>query len=447
VKKSSSRRSCTQAGITNAPSIDNYTNSRRRSLRKSANFSPVNSQPECELLNFNYNNNFFRINNEQVLQQQQHQQKQTPLMQQTRDWRGQYSGAEAGSRTRNHKKVTPSKLNSITPLLYSSSGVRSRLKLIDSKANVYATASKRRNSDGQSSKKSTSSCSSLSSSHSDYEQVVEASANCDNMYKSSEITHLFSAYASRRNKSPIFPTTILASASIAAVTSSKRQIASSQIRKEQSKLTSINSESYLKAASRTFDIKNAETSTPVRKTNRSYLDISSHLLFESPMDGYASSRVESEAEKPTTFYECDYDYSQQQADDDSIVDFYNNAAIMTLDQSTQVPVDAPVLLESTFDTSSCSNLSDDLIILQTATPAAPITMNSEPRRFGSAYASGIKQQRTQEKPKNTALSKKNDDWNLLVINKFANDTDATFDQLPDWAIGKYQLFLRNDIKL
>jgi len=37
---------------------------------------------------------------------------------------------------------------------------------------------------------------------------------------------------------------------------------------------------------------------------------------------------------------------------------------MTLDDSTQV-IDAPVLIESTFDTSSCSNLSSDLIILQT----------------------------------------------------------------------------------
>ena len=35
-----------------------------------------------------------------------------------------------------------------------------------------------------------------------------------------------------------------------------------------------------------------------------------------------------------------------------------------MDESTQV-VEAPVLVESTFDTSSCSNLSSDLIILQT----------------------------------------------------------------------------------
>ncbi len=37
---------------------------------------------------------------------------------------------------------------------------------------------------------------------------------------------------------------------------------------------------------------------------------------------------------------------------------------MTIDESTQV-IEAPILIESTFDTSSCSNLSSDLIILQT----------------------------------------------------------------------------------
>lgn len=35
-----------------------------------------------------------------------------------------------------------------------------------------------------------------------------------------------------------------------------------------------------------------------------------------------------------------------------------------MDQSTQVPVDSPVLIESTFNNSSLSNLSDDLIIVQ-----------------------------------------------------------------------------------
>lgn len=40
-------------------------------------------------------------------------------------------------------------------------------------------------------------------------------------------------------------------------------------------------------------------------------------------------------------------------------------ADMTMDESTQIQVDEPVLIESTFDTSSCSNLSSDLIILQT----------------------------------------------------------------------------------
>lgn len=50
-----------------------------------------------------------------------------------------------------------------------------------------------------------------------------------------------------------------------------------------------------------------------------------------------------------------------------------------LDESTQIQVDSPVLIESTFNTSSCSNLSDDLIILQTA---ASSYSNNKPKLSG-----------------------------------------------------------------
>ena len=53
---------------------------------------------------------------------------------------------------------------------------------------------------------------------------------------------------------------------------------------------------------------------------------------------------------------------QQIALEDS---FARYEADMTMDESTQVAVDEPVLLESTFDTSSCSNLSGDLIVVRT----------------------------------------------------------------------------------
>ena len=51
---------------------------------------------------------------------------------------------------------------------------------------------------------------------------------------------------------------------------------------------------------------------------------------------------------------------------------YNNIAQL-MDQSTQIAIDEPILIESTFNTSSCSNLSDDLIILQTALPIKSTT--------------------------------------------------------------------------
>lgn len=108
--------------------------------------------------------------------------------------------------------------------------------------------------------------------------------------------------------------------------------------------------------------------------------------------------------------ETEEQYSQNETEE-------NNVACY-LDQSTQCQVDSPVLLESTFDSSSLSNLSDDLIILQTA--SAPI----QPAKNSSSK----KQQKQQ-----SSISK--NDWNLQVIDKYANNTNATFNNMPNWAVG------------
>ena len=62
-------------------------------------------------------------------------------------------------------------------------------------------------------------------------------------------------------------------------------------------------------------------------------------------------------------YNDDECHTYANVNDQSTCDFNNVAQLM--EESTQVAVDEPVLVESTFNTSSCSNLSDDLIILQT----------------------------------------------------------------------------------
>jgi hypothetical protein len=76
------------------------------------------------------------------------------------------------------------------------------------------------------------------------------------------------------------------------------------------------------------------------------------------------------------------------------------------DESTQVQADAPVLLESTFNTSSCSNIDDDLIILKHA-------FKSD-ERVAASHTNA----------------------NSILINKYHDDTYASFTDIPSWANGK-----------
>lgn len=74
----------------------------------------------------------------------------------------------------------------------------------------------------------------------------------------------------------------------------------------------------------------------------------------------------------------------------------------TMDESTQALVDEPVLLEETFNTSSCSNLSGDLIVIQTG--FSPKTSANNTSSYHSANST---------------------DANTILI-----------DRVPDWAMGQ-----------
>ena len=93
---------------------------------------------------------------------------------------------------------------------------------------------------------------------------------------------------------------------------------------------------------------------------------------------------------------------------------YNSQADLSelMDQSTQLQVDSPVLIESTFDTSSCSNLSSDLIILQTGFNAR----SNQQQRYQSPF-----------------VQNSINETNVRLINRFAEHN--SFDQVPDWAMG------------
>lgn len=86
-------------------------------------------------------------------------------------------------------------------------------------------------------------------------------------------------------------------------------------------------------------------------------------------------------------------------------------ADMTMDESTQVPVDEPVLLEETFNTSSCSNLSGDLIVIQTG--FSPKTSANNTSSYHSANSTEA----------NTILIDRVPDWamgqqlNLAIVNQ------------------------------
>lgn len=138
-----------------------------------------------------------------------------------------------------------------------------------------------------------------------------------------------------------------------------------------------------------------------------------------------------------------YEYDESDLNDESIESFgkLNNDLSQLVDQSTQAYVESPVLVESTFNTSSVSNLSDDLIILQT---------QAQPPRNGFVCASTMKKSATKKRSFNNSSFRKAmtttkksvggesesaNDWNLLVINKFCNNTNCSLENIPEWAMG------------
>lgn len=100
-----------------------------------------------------------------------------------------------------------------------------------------------------------------------------------------------------------------------------------------------------------------------------------------------------------------------------------------LDQSTQAPIDAPVLVESTFNTSSLSNLSDDLIILQTAKPAPKFNMTplTNSTRINNSDMVNKKRKCSPFGSIKSKLARQDETHSFAVLN-----------QTPDWANG-YQL--------
>jgi hypothetical protein len=74
------------------------------------------------------------------------------------------------------------------------------------------------------------------------------------------------------------------------------------------------------------------------------------------------------------------------------------------EDSTQIIIDNPVLIESTFNNSSCSNISDDLIIVE---------HRKCPRKL-------IEIERS---------------WNSMMINRYHDNTNASFNEIPSWANG------------
>jgi hypothetical protein len=145
-----------------------------------------------------------------------------------------------------------------------------------------------------------------------------------------------------------------------------------------------------------------ETSTPLRKRRR--VDQQTDLLLMAtsvrPLSSLLYSR-QVEEEQDTIGHDMCHECVHHH--------HHHNETAALADESTQVPVDSPVLIESTFNNSSLSNLSDDLIILQTA----HVTTNT-PRTVATAE----------------------NDWNLFVIDKYAHETNVTFEQhlIPKWAV-------------
>ncbi len=108
-------------------------------------------------------------------------------------------------------------------------------------------------------------------------------------------------------------------------------------------------------------------------------------------------------------------------DNDDTADIFNGSD-SSQNESTQANVYAPVLLESTFNTSSCSNIDDDLIIL----------------KHMYHKADGMSQMMTNYYSADEMI-----DTNSMLINKYHDNTHASFSDVPSWANGKTQLKICN----
>ena len=133
-------------------------------------------------------------------------------------------------------------------------------------------------------------------------------------------------------------------------------------------------------------------------------------------------------------------------------DSCDNAAIYLnqMDQSTQVLADQPVLVESTFNTSSLSNLSDDLLILQTAPePKAtefkiplPLTNGfvcsstlKKPKDFKKSFENVSFRKAIKQEQSNLSIKQHHKDWNSIVMSKFHENTNCSLEGIPEWADG------------
>ena len=216
-----------------------------------------------------------------------------------------------------------------------------------------------------------------------------------------------------------------------------------------------------KASTLQFDQSEMSTSTPVvtrktLKTPPAVKDFSDSSLNLSDISTKSEKCCKSCSKCPPT----SSNQLSQNDDDEEIYEqeTCDNAAIgfasQMMDQSTQALTESPVLLESTFDTSSVSNLSDDLIILQTATvparPSAPSAKKSAITEFkkpvdGFVCSSTLKRpeqlqfkssfQNSSFQRATTSRKEEPQDWNIMVINKFHENTNCTLDAIPEWAQG------------
>ncbi len=165
----------------------------------------------------------------------------------------------------------------------------------------------------------------------------------------------------------------------------RKSVATNSNKQETPKLIKYNYKSY-------FDLPQQVDLivVPVNKPESSVLEqqqqqqqhISCSCLFKSNSDGEQSFMSSSNSSSDLFSYNTNKT-NELQAVAVAITSTPNKKTYdYDLDESTQIQVDSPVLIESTFNTSSCSNLSDDLIILQTATTSSS-SYSNKPKFSGA----------------------------------------------------------------